>query len=136
MRPAAALLLLAMMLVCGSPRSRPNEPRMPESTIEVVLAKFVASMTLIAAMLALSASYPVVLALYGNPDWGPVYSGYLGLILFAGALLAIGLLISSLTSNQFIAHCRCGPVARPVWPISPINCPRAMRSPFFTSRLD
>jgi len=43
----------------------------PVREIEVVLAKFVASMTLIAAMLALSASYPVVLALYGNPDWGP-----------------------------------------------------------------
>jgi ABC-2 type transport system permease protein len=45
----------------------------------------------------------VVLAVYGHPDWGPVYSGYLGLLLFAGALLSIGLVVSSLTSNQIVA---------------------------------
>jgi ABC-2 type transport system permease protein len=32
-----------------------------------------------------------------------VYSGYLGLILFASTLVATGLLISSLTSNQIVA---------------------------------
>ena len=75
----------------------------PIREIEVVLAKFVASMTLIVAMLGLSISYPVVLAIYGTPDWGPIYTGYLGLLLFAGALVAVGLLISSLTSNQIVA---------------------------------
>jgi ABC-2 type transport system permease protein len=75
----------------------------PVREIEVILAKFVASMTLVAVMLALSVSYPVVLAVYGRPDWGPVYSGYLGLLLFAGALLAVGLVVSSLTSNQIVA---------------------------------
>jgi len=97
--------IITMRLVAEERKSGTLEVLLtaPVREIEVVLAKFVASMTLIAAMLALSASYPVVLALYGNPDWGPVYSGYLGLILFAGALLAIGLLISSLTSNQIVA---------------------------------
>jgi ABC-2 type transport system permease protein len=75
----------------------------PVREIEVVLAKFVASMTLIAAMLALSVSYAVVLAIYGNPDWGPIYTGCLGLLLFGGALVAVGLLISSLTPSQTVA---------------------------------
>ena len=75
----------------------------PIREIEVVLAKFVASMTLIGAMVGLSASYPAVLAIYGNPDWGPIYTGYLGLLLFAGALIAVGLVISSLTANQIVA---------------------------------
>ena len=35
-------------------------------------------------MLILSAAYPIVLAIYGDPDWGPIFSGYLGLVLFAG----------------------------------------------------
>jgi ABC-2 type transport system permease protein len=75
----------------------------PVREIEVVLAKFVASMTLVLAMLGLSLSYAEVLAVYGNPDWGPIYAGYMGLVLFAGALIAVGLLISSLTSNQIVA---------------------------------
>ncbi len=75
----------------------------PVREIEIVLAKFVASMTLIVAMVGLSVSYAAVLAIYGNPDWGPIYTGYLGLLLFAGALIAVGLLISSLTSNQIVA---------------------------------
>lgn len=75
----------------------------PVREVEVVLAKFAASMTLIAAMLALSLGYPVVLALYGHPDWGPIYSGYLGMLLFAGTLVALGLLMSSLASSQIVA---------------------------------
>jgi len=75
----------------------------PVREIEVVLAKFAASMTLIAIMFGLSVSYAVVLSIYGNLDWGPIYTGYLGLVLFDGALVAVGLLISSLTSNQIVA---------------------------------
>ncbi|PYO30296.1 MAG: ABC transporter [Candidatus Rokuibacteriota bacterium] len=75
----------------------------PVREIEVVLAKFTASMTLIAIMCGLSVSYAVVLSIYGNLDWGPIYTGYLGLLLFDGALVAVGLLISSLTSNQIVA---------------------------------
>jgi ABC-2 type transport system permease protein len=75
----------------------------PVSEAEVVLAKFAASMSLILLMLALSLAYPIVLAIYGAPDWGPIYSGYLGLVLLAGALIATGLLASTLARNQVIA---------------------------------
>jgi ABC-2 type transport system permease protein len=40
---------------------------------------------------------------YGKPDWKPLVIGYLGLLLQAGALLAIGTFISTLTKNQIIA---------------------------------
>lgn len=75
----------------------------PVREVEIVLAKFAASMTVVVVMLALSASYAVVLGLYGNPDWGPIYSGYVGLVLLASALVAMGLLVSSLTANQIVA---------------------------------
>ena len=75
----------------------------PLSETEIVLAKFVASMSLILLMLALSVSYAVVLAIVGDPDWGPIYSGYLGLVLLAGALIGTGLLTSALTANQVVA---------------------------------
>jgi ABC-2 type transport system permease protein len=75
----------------------------PVSEVQIVLAKFCAAMTLILVMLALSASYAVVLAIFAEPDWGPIYSGYLGLLLLGAALSAIGLLASSLTANQIVA---------------------------------
>src|SRR4029077_7630108 len=69
----------------------------------IVLAKFAASMSLIAVLLLLSGSYAVVLAYFGDPDFGPIYSGYLGLLLFGSALVGTGLLSSALTANQVIA---------------------------------
>ena len=54
-------------------------------------------------MLALTGSYAIVLGVYGDPDWGPIYSGFLGLGLLAAALSAIGLLVSGLASNQIVA---------------------------------
>jgi ABC-2 type transport system permease protein len=75
----------------------------PIQEFEIVLAKFVAGLTLPVLMLALTASYAAVLGAYGDPDWGPIYSGFLGLLLLAAALTAIGLLVSGLTANQIVA---------------------------------
>jgi ABC-2 type transport system permease protein len=44
-----------------------------------------------------------VLGLYGHPDWGPIFSGYLGLTLLGATLVGFGLLTSTLTNNQIIA---------------------------------
>jgi len=68
-----------------------------------VIAKYLASMTLVLLMVALSGSYAVVLGIFGEPNWAPIYGGYLGLLLLGSALVSIGLLASSLTANQLIA---------------------------------
>ena len=75
----------------------------PATEAQIVLAKFAASMSLLLLMLALSVAYAVVLAIYGDPDWGPIFSGYLGLVLLGAALVGLGLLTSALTANQIIA---------------------------------
>jgi ABC-2 type transport system permease protein len=75
----------------------------PARESDIVLAKFVASMALVVAMLAPTLLYPAVLAWFGKPDWGPIYSGYLGLLLLASLLSAIGLALSALTANQVVA---------------------------------
>jgi ABC-2 type transport system permease protein len=75
----------------------------PVTELSVVMAKYLASLSLVAVMLVLSLSYAVALAIFGAPDWGPIYSGYLGLFLLGAALVSIGLLTSSLVSNQLIA---------------------------------
>ena len=97
--------IITMRLIAEERKLRTLEVLLtaPVSEFEIVLAKFVASMSLIALMLLLSGSYAAVLGLFGDPDLGPVYSGYLGLLLFGSALIGVGLLASALTSNQVIA---------------------------------
>jgi len=75
----------------------------PVREIWIVLAKFLAALSLMILMFLGSLAYAVVLGLYGEPDWGPIYSGYLAVLLNASLLLALGLLMSSLTENQVVA---------------------------------
>lgn len=97
--------IITMRLVAEERKLRTIEMLLtaPVSEAQIVLAKFAASFALLLLMLVLSAAYPIVLGLYGNPDWGPIYSGYLGLVLLGGALVGTGLLASTLVSNQIIA---------------------------------
>ena len=44
-----------------------------------------------------------VLFAFGNPEWTPIATGYLGVLLMGGCFIALGLLISSLTKNQIVA---------------------------------
>ena len=60
-------------------------------------------MTVLLAMIGLTLTYALVIGIYGDPDWGPIYGGYLGLVLLAGALVSLGLAVSALTANQIVA---------------------------------
>ncbi len=75
----------------------------PIRVFDVVFGKYLASLLLFVIMIAFTGAYMVILRKYGNPDFGPVYSGYLGLFLLGGTFLSVGLLSSSLTQNQIIA---------------------------------
>jgi ABC-2 type transport system permease protein len=75
----------------------------PVRESQVVLAKYLASMAVVLAMIALTGAYGIVLGMFGSPDWGPIYGGYVGLVLLASTLVALGLTISALTSNQVVA---------------------------------
>jgi ABC-2 type transport system permease protein len=54
-------------------------------------------------MLALTLVYPVLMAWATSLEWGPLATGYLGLLLQGAAFIAIGILVSSLTENQIVA---------------------------------
>jgi ABC-2 type transport system permease protein len=75
----------------------------PIRDLEVILGKWLAALTLYTCLLGLTALNFAFLFKYGNPDWKPLAIGYLGLLLQAGALLAIGTFISTLTKNQIVA---------------------------------
>ena len=75
----------------------------PISVSHIVLGKFLAGLTFYLVMLVPTVVFQALLFVYGNPELGPVLSGYLGLILLGSAFIAGGLFISSLTENQIIA---------------------------------
>ena len=62
-----------------------------------------ASLIFLIATVALTGYYTILLYVFASPDPGPIYAGYLGLALYGGAALSIGLLCSTLTSNQIVA---------------------------------
>jgi len=75
----------------------------PLTDTQIILGKFFGAMGLYAAMLAVTLIHMGILFMYGNPEWKPVVTGYLGLLLMGGAFLSLGLFISSLTKNQIVA---------------------------------
>ncbi|MEW6320087.1 MAG: ABC transporter permease subunit [Acidobacteriota bacterium] len=75
----------------------------PITDWQIILGKFAGAMLLYAAMLAVTLVHMSLLFLYGNPEWKPVATGYLGLLLMGGCFISVGLLISSLTKNQIVA---------------------------------
>jgi len=75
----------------------------PVKDIHIILGKWLGAMLLYLCVLAMSMINVALLFAWGKPDLRPVLIAYLGLILQGGALLAIGVFISTTTRNQIIA---------------------------------
>jgi len=82
---------------------------------EIILGKWLAAFLLYLAILAISALNMSLLFVYGKPDARPILVGYLGLMLQAGGLLAIGTFLSTLTKNQIIAGAATFGVCLMLW---------------------
>ena len=75
----------------------------PLSDLQIIMGKFLGAMGLYAVMLLVTVPHIALLFIYGNPEWKPILTAYLGLLLLGGCFLSLGLLISSLTKNQIVA---------------------------------
>ena len=75
----------------------------PLTDLHIILGKFLGAMGLFASMLALSLIHMAVIFWRGNPEPLPVLTTYLGMLLMGGCFVSLGMLISSLTSNQIVA---------------------------------
>ena len=69
----------------------------------VLVGKYLAALALYAIMLALTLLYPGILIYFARVEWGPLLTGYLGLLLMGATFLAVGIFASSLTENQIVA---------------------------------
>ncbi len=75
----------------------------PVSIVKLVASKFLACLTLFAATLVVSALYFIPLFIYGEPNVGKIVGCLIGMTLIATCFISIGLFVSSLTQNQFVA---------------------------------
>jgi len=70
---------------------------------EIVAGKYLAAVALLSAILLLTLYMPLLVWGFGSLEWGPIFTGYLGMVLLIGAFVAFGLFASSLTENQIVA---------------------------------
>lgn len=80
---------------------------LPVKDYEVIIGKFLGAWGFVLLLILATVLFPLMMFVWpwhlGALDSGPVISGYLGLILFSAAAVAIGLLFSALTDSQVIA---------------------------------
>ncbi len=75
----------------------------PVSTAGIVIAKYLAALTLVIAGALLISFHPIVMASYGDVNLRSSYWGLLVFVLFAAGMLAMGMFISSLFSGELVA---------------------------------
>ncbi|HYA18181.1 MAG TPA: ABC transporter permease subunit, partial [Bryobacteraceae bacterium] len=112
--------MITMRLFAEEKRSGTIELLMtsPLNDWEIVLGKWAGAMTMYLCILAISAINVGMLWFWGRPDLRPILTGYLGLILQGGTILAIGTFISSTTKNQIIAGGATFAVCLLLWVLS------------------
>lgn len=90
----------------------------PVTDVEIILGKFLGAVGLYGGLLLVTAAYVAILFGLGSPEWRPVLSGYLGLLLLGACFISVGLFISSTTKNQMVAGAATFVVALMFWIIS------------------
>jgi len=70
---------------------------------QVIAGKWLGALGFFAALLSPLVVFAVVLTCTSRPDYGPILTGFIGLLLTGALFLAIGTFASAVTQNQIIA---------------------------------
>ena len=76
---------------------------LPASNLEILLGKYLAVLAVYTVLLLFTIPHLMILAFLGDPDWGLIFTTYLGYWLSGAALLALGLLASAMTNSTTVA---------------------------------
>ena len=97
--------MLTMRLYAEEKRGGTYELLMtsPITSGQILMGKFLACYALYLLIEGMAFGYIGVLAAHAQLDWGPVFSGALGVVLIGATFISVGILASSLTENQIIA---------------------------------
>jgi ABC-2 type transport system permease protein len=106
------LILILFLMPMVTMRSYSEEKRSgtiellltsPLTDFQIILGKFLGAMALYACMLGVTLIHLGLLFYFGRPEWKPIVTAYIGLLLMGGCFISVGLFISSLTKNQIVA---------------------------------
>jgi len=75
----------------------------PAPSWAFALGKYAACMLLLLMALVVMLPLPITISTFSTIDWGPVISGFIATLLLGSAYIAIGLFVSSKTSNQIVS---------------------------------
>lgn len=98
--PAISMRLLADEFRAGTIEMLMTSPI---SDTDVVLGKWLGAMGFFIALLIPLFILTAVLGIFSSPDYGPIFTGYVGILLVGGLYMAIGVFASASTQNQIIA---------------------------------
>ncbi|MFH1612954.1 MAG: ABC transporter permease [bacterium] len=70
---------------------------------ELVMGKLLACFILFMVMILLTFLYPIWLLIIGEPDKGPLITGYIGILFLGLSFISVGIFCSSLTKNQIVS---------------------------------
>ncbi len=75
----------------------------PVGVTAIVMGKFLACLFVFFIATTLGLLPAVAVSFFSSPAWGEILGNYLGALLYGGAMISIGVFISSLTVSQVIA---------------------------------
>ena len=75
----------------------------PVGVTSIVLGKFFASFVVFFIASSLGLLPAAAMSFFSSPSWGEIFGNYIGTLLYGGAMISIGVFISSLTISQVIA---------------------------------
>lgn len=101
--------ILTMRVIAEERRQKTDQLlySLPISTLQVILGKYLALLTVFAIPLCIISVYPIIFAQYGDVYLPTSYGSIIAFFLMGAALIAVGVFISSLTDNQGFAAGVC-----------------------------
>lgn len=70
---------------------------------DIVLGKFLGALTLYMTLFAITLVFPLILFQVSQPEKGPLFTQYLGMVLSSAAFISVGIFASAITESQVIA---------------------------------
>ena len=102
---AVIVPILTMRVIAEERRQKTDQLlySLPISTVEVIVGKYLALLTVFVLPLCLIAVYPMIFTQYGEVYLPTSYGSLVAFFLMGAALIALGVFISSLSENQGFA---------------------------------
>lgn len=75
----------------------------PVGVTSIVIGKFLAAFSIYVIASVIGLLPAIVMSTFSSPPWGIIFGNFIATLLYGGAMVAIGVFISSLTVSQVIA---------------------------------